>query len=134
MTKQVAQGSGECAPLDLDAIEARANAATPGPWTTRDIDAGQGHPPTVITLKGFFTIAPIQSWDQRPENAAHIAGMDPTTTLALVTEVRRLRAAVETQRALMKAVDAWALNPDRADLLLATKAAGEAVRALGVDP
>jgi len=46
----------ELVTMDIDAIEARANAATPGPWTP-----------------------------------AHIAGMDPPTTLAFVAEMKRLR-------------------------------------------
>jgi diacylglycerol kinase family enzyme len=74
--------------LDIDAIAARANAATPGPWEPDEV-----HMLTAPTqLDGFAS--PIERAATEAHlwaNYLHIAGMDPDTTLALVAEVRRLR-------------------------------------------
>ncbi|MHB8406220.1 MAG: hypothetical protein ACYDCJ_12435 [Gammaproteobacteria bacterium] len=64
--------------LDLDAIEARANAATPGPWDTDEYDGG---------LRSTVTAGPITS-DEDYDFIAHAR----TDVPALIAEVRRLRA------------------------------------------
>ncbi|MFE2965545.1 hypothetical protein ACFXKC_18065 [Streptomyces sp. NPDC059340] len=97
----------------LDEIEARANAATPGPWgvyesgyvieiaadleeTGHDYRARRGiarldeepldNDPT---HKGWMA---EEDWAQVQADAAFIAAMSPETAKALVAEVRRLRA------------------------------------------
>jgi hypothetical protein len=130
---------------DLDAIEARARAATPGPWLVRESDATvMHHEPR----SGYLTIAPVKSWDRIPENAAHIAGMDPATTLALVKRVRdaEAEAARQTKIAVAErrhkdAIRIWntfpaeAQNtPERMAAKTELRAAHEALFALGVTP
>lgn len=82
--------------LDLEAIKARAQAATPGPWTC---DSGGINNDTPDKVGEYEQILEPYSDDPSEdayvnisdEDAAHIAGMDPTTTLALIDEVERLR-------------------------------------------
>lgn len=95
-------------PLDLDAIEALANAATPGPWEASvlgsegyAVTGPQGSIPGRHRLRApRVARCGHEAWDTDKANAAHIAGMDPATTLALVAEVRALRAKVEAIEAL----------------------------------
>ena len=80
-------------PIDLDAIEARANAVPDGWGKWADWQHYQ--------ILALVTPTEIDGWAypekradaiKRTEAAVeHIAGMDPATTLALVAEVRRLR-------------------------------------------
>ena len=85
---------------DLDAIEVRARAARELHWIVDEVEHhnviavdqepvadGFGYPNVAISTHRY---------------AAHIAGMDPTTTLALTAEVRKLREA------LGPFADAWA--------------------------
>ena len=100
--------------LDLDAIEARARAATPGPWFVRprqyddwgyirgpEQSDGPGHFVAQALGGQDYTIDQLNEHrrnktDPYGHNAAHIAGMDPATTLALTAEVRKLREAAAT--------------------------------------
>ena len=94
--------------LDLDAIEARARAATQGEW----IPGHHANPDHSCSCRGILSefyfgsictvneslTRDIEDGDNPPPeeaaaNARHIAGMDPTTTLALTAEVRKLREA-----------------------------------------
>jgi hypothetical protein len=75
--------------LDLDAIEALANAATPGPWEV-DYDERVGGADQI--LRGNLTIC-FMSSPRREYNAEFIAAARAAVP-ALVAEVRRLRAAV----------------------------------------
>lgn len=86
---------------NLDALKAKAKAATPGPWTFTDYE-GSTHiwcgrhmssmvadnytEGAVARVRGFGAGLPIV------ENAAFIAACDPTTVLALLA---RLKAAEE---------------------------------------
>ena len=95
--------------LDLDVIEARAKAATQGPWkdssgcvaseTTRhaeryNYDDEQSDRLTVARCGDTFVPRMGMPDDKvAAANAAHTAGMDPPTTLALVAELRLLREA-----------------------------------------
>ncbi len=86
--------------LDLDAIEARANAATPGPWGSDakpDTSGGVGHTCPEHTWycvskagrEGFFFVA----HDLTPEDSDFIA-TSRTDVPQLVAEVRKARAAL----------------------------------------
>lgn len=83
---------------DLDAIQARADAAIPGPWIVDD------DPPTVYpvvradghAVAGCSTSG-LGKWPGLP-NAEHIAGLDPQITLALVAELRAAREVIEVAR------------------------------------
>ncbi|MCG0061682.1 hypothetical protein L0F81_00010 [Streptomyces tricolor] len=102
-------------PLDLDAIQARADAATPGPWgvyqyggdslieIAADLeDTGTGYSARRTIAR--FDEEPLdndpghrewtaeEDWAQVQADAAYIAAMPPEVTKALVAEVRRLRA------------------------------------------
>ena len=78
-------------PAQLDEIEAAAKkAGDEVSWAveTRGIEV---RIPQVVSYQGLLD----------PDDAAHIAMMNPTTTLALVAEVRELRAKVERVRGII---------------------------------
>ena len=83
------------ADIDLDAIEAAAVAAG-GPeeeWVFDPWADGDGG--SVSRAGGTLVLeTDEQGYPSRAE-AAHIAMMDPATTLQLVEEIRRLRAALK---------------------------------------
>lgn len=128
--------SGANVRLDLDAIEARARAATPGPWMHRDRPS-HGFEEAGVSHEGEEddgALAKVWGGAARgTANAAHIAGMDPPTALAIVAVVRRLRGAL---------VDILDVSRDRARFvaqgprgwLKAEQIASDALRAAGVDP
>jgi hypothetical protein len=90
---------------ELDAIEARANAATPGPWergaTLRERDGkvttfseeASVYPP--LGEAGPVAVATVAEYD----NASFIAHARQDVP-ALVAEVRRLRGLLAAERAL----------------------------------
>lgn len=102
-------------PLDLDAIDTAAEAATPGPWGTYEYggdslieiaadleDTGCGYSARRTIAR--FDEEPLdndpghrewtaeEDWAQVQADAAYIAAMPPEVAKALVAEVRRLRA------------------------------------------
>lgn len=92
--------------LDLDALEAVAKAATPGPWRLGNyaIVLADGDAPTIVA-------------DGEPADAAHIATFDPPTVLGLIAEarsaaeVRERLAEVEAERdTLAGGVTEWQDN------------------------
>jgi hypothetical protein len=82
---------------DIPHLEQLAKAATPGPWDVDDED-GRAH---ITTADGcavaypaeFANIRTMQRHgrDNSLATAAHIAANSPSTTLALIAEIRRLR-------------------------------------------
>ena len=91
--------------LDLDAIEARASAATPGPWLTMDEAPTWDHPRVCgydqkenHRTEPYFATGPrVADVEQAEVDEAFIAAAR-TEIPALVAEVRRLRAAVLAER------------------------------------
>lgn len=81
-------------PAQLDEIEAAAKEATPGEWVHDEF--GEVHGSNGESL--FFGDAAGYALPISRAIAEHIAMMDPATTLALVAEVRELRAKVERVR------------------------------------
>lgn len=87
--------------LNLDEIEARAKAATQGDWDAVPLEPRSD----CLSIYGDDIICRLwwlqeedhttRADDNCEANAAHIAGMSPSTTLALVEEVRRLREALK---------------------------------------
>lgn len=89
--------------IDLDALEARAKAATSGPW--EDLSEHPDHLRGTIN-KGAKHIAGC-SWFETPKeeqcvtvkealaNAAFIAAANPAVVLELITNVRKAMAAQE---------------------------------------
>lgn len=97
-------------PLNLDAIEARATAATPGPWRDADTHLGRhGHTATVLSgtgndtdLRAWLPSLSQEAWDETRNvwaDAAFVAAAR-TDVDALLAEVRRLRNAMEQIRNL----------------------------------
>lgn len=83
--------------LDLEAIKARAEAATPGPWEC--VGMGDVVTPTFV----------IQTTDRNPADGRFIANAR-TDVPALVAEVERLQAEVDELRHYT------AVSPFRVDL------------------
>lgn len=84
----------------LDEIEAKAKAATTGPWVGRALE-NFGFNVVRYVNGDKFNIARVAKCSDEA-NARHIARMDPPTALALVAEVRRLRAENEGIAAIAK--------------------------------
>ena len=74
--------------IDLDAIEAAARGATPGPWIR--FENGGWHVAEICTVFGG------------ERDAHYIATMDPQTTLALVERVRELESMCRCARVEMQ--------------------------------
>jgi len=83
-------------PAQLDEIEAAAKAATPGPWVA---EYGGGEE-VVLPSDALSTLEAVcvTKLFHRQADAKHIAGLSPDVALALVAEVRELRAKVERVR------------------------------------
>lgn len=76
---------------NLDAIEARARAATPGPWVAWHTAQGErGFDVCSADAEGLAEDDVADRLKER--DAAHIAGMDPAATLALCAYIRQLEA------------------------------------------
>lgn len=126
-------------PLDLDALEAVARAATPGPWRTGwDGQEFYVIPESSTDLwdrvaEFTFAIYPGSS-DQQDEcdtaNAKHIAAFDPATVLALIERVREAEARVAFAAAIVSGDATF----DRYAELDAAKATIERVREALRDP
>jgi hypothetical protein len=83
--------------LDLEGIAARAAAAAPGPWETRDVGYVFATVTTACAAESGYTGTPIVDTFMWPEhgsaNQAFIAHVREDVP-ALVDEVRRLRAVI----------------------------------------
>jgi hypothetical protein len=83
---------------DLDLLEASALAATPGLWAVDPRDIGARF--NIETPDGSTVIAMTQEIfkdtgnRQRAANADYIAAAHPSVLIALVRELKQLRAAV----------------------------------------
>lgn len=102
--------------LDLDAIEARVNATTPGPWATDPEMAwrlgGEAHEfvyaPEPADGHGIVALTGIKGGHPTsPADAAFIAAAR-TDVPALVAEVRRLREQLFAQQPVIDAAQTWA--------------------------
>ena len=91
-------------PAQLDEIEAAAKEATPGPWEVipATFEEGRRIKTPAYELMGVDIDAPYLDIT----DAEHIAMMDPATTLALIAEVRELRAKVERVEAIHRPIRA----------------------------
>lgn len=83
-------------PAQLDEIEAAAKAATPGPWVA-EYGGGEEVVLPSDALSTLEAVCVTKLW-HRQADAKHIAGLSPDVALALVAEVRELRAKVERVR------------------------------------
>ena len=97
---------GAAVALDLDAIEARVNAATPGPWWVEQV-GDFGDKSAVIECvrwRGYLNTLHLGEDTPTAEFIAHAREDVP----ALVAEVRRLTVEAATQREWFEAADAAA--------------------------
>lgn len=101
----------EVTDLDLDALEATARAATPGPWVA--CDPQPFLPGAQIRLYGPGW-SPIRIEDSsgryvRPTaDAQYIAAANPTTTLALIARIRDTEEAADGEAAAHNdTISAW---------------------------
>lgn len=85
--------------LDLDALEAVAQAATPGPWQVLDSIHGDPvvHQVDRAILSGGGVATAFHGEDYGRADAVHIAAFDPPTVLALIAELRDSRARIARQ-------------------------------------
>ncbi len=81
--------------IDLDALEATARAATPGPWL---IGNSEMYGPSAITRDAEGLPQVQDQWvcdaDAGHPNAEHIATFDPPTVLALIARLREAEAVI----------------------------------------
>jgi hypothetical protein len=80
--------------LDLDAIESAAKAATPGPWRLSDghglcVDAGDE------MIADMDPASTNGAWEGKRVDATFIALANHASVLALIAEIRALRAGLE---------------------------------------
>ena len=92
-------------PLDLDAIEARANATTDGPWTAHEFGSYSDHEPTsIVVMQGDGPdwwqsaddgdyIARL-GWDRQEWDDAEFIAHARTDVPALVAALRKAEARV----------------------------------------
>ena len=85
-------------PAQLDEIEATAKKATRGPWEVIPATFEEGR--RIKTPAYELMAVDIDAPYLDRTDAEHIAMMNPAATLALVAEVRELRAKVERVRLL----------------------------------
>ena len=77
--------------VELSALEALANAASPGPWDIRGKSLTLHGPATPPYQYGPFVVGFTDNDATRGEDLDYIAAMHPGTTLGLIAEVKRLR-------------------------------------------
>lgn len=82
--------------LDLDALEATARKARPGPWELCEESPSMGGPNYTIRQAGVAGI--LMSgyvYGHGTGMAEHVVAFDPPTSLALIAELREAEAAIE---------------------------------------
>jgi hypothetical protein len=93
-------------PLDLDAIEARAKAATPGPWRKQPRLSIDGSVESEAMGKGGVPAMMVDIDSERSRVDAEFIAHARKDVPDLVAEVRRLRAALDgSLKGLREAVD-----------------------------
>ena len=77
--------------LDLDALEAVARAATPGPWTYKPTILGL---PNTTVMAGDDQLGYMGVGHFLAPNATHVATFDPPTVLTLIAKLREAEAVI----------------------------------------
>ena len=87
-------------PEELDALEALAQAATPGPWGLIPKGGPQGNYFGVWNpQKGWIVLDRVLNIQGEGDaSATYIAAANPETVLRLLADVRRYRAALEAAK------------------------------------
>lgn len=86
MTDPQTPASADSAPLDLAAITARTNAASPGPWAARDLGGMQWSITPARMTDEYDNLGGIDSGDD-----AQFIAQARSDVPELIAEVRRLR-------------------------------------------
>jgi hypothetical protein len=115
---------------ELNAIEARANAATPGPWELGEHEILAAH--SAVVVAGAGCCDPV-----RLDADANFICQARTDAPALVAEVRRLRAALIQAAVALDETCGWASHEPTAegqdeDRAWAAKEALTAAREAGI--
>jgi hypothetical protein len=82
---------------ELDELERKATAATPGPWVHlhgEDFELVYG---VAIRSEDGHSVAEWDDLPLSPDDADFVAAANPKTVLALVAEIRRLRSAPKSR-------------------------------------
>ena len=88
--------------LDLDALEAVARAATPGPWTYKPTILGL---PNTTVMAGDDQLGYMGVGHFLAPNATHVATFDPPTVLALIAKLREAEAVIAAARHAKSVLD-----------------------------
>lgn len=80
--------------IDLDALEAAARAATPGPWLTAEDWPGNGR--RYIVESKQRSVASTRTWDNdnTDADAAYIAAANPAIVLTIIARLRAAEGAL----------------------------------------
>lgn len=81
--------------IGLDELEKIARAATPGPWKRKQLTRWSKVTVAAEFTSGVHDISLFNSSSTSHENADHIAAFSPSTALALIAEIKKLRGALE---------------------------------------
>src|SRR5690606_27053070 len=91
-------------PERLAEVRRIAEEATPGPWGVNPWRAVVDEMGTLTPICGMLWPTELRTEEQTRANAQHIAAFDPTTCLALLDEIERLRREREVMAEVLKAV------------------------------
>lgn len=75
----------------LEELRRIAEAATPGPWAVNPFRATVDEMPSMLPICGLLWPTDQRTEEQTLANATHIATFDPTTVIAILDEIERLR-------------------------------------------
>lgn len=96
--------------VDLDALEAAAKAATPGPWTLWSNNRISTH--QYVKTEDDWTLVAADSgytdrssFDQRTRDLGYIAAANPQVVLALIERLRKAEEETRALRALVAVMD-----------------------------
>mgnify|MGYP006961905552 CR=1 FL=1 len=99
-------------PLDLDAIEARADAATDGPWLASHNLTDDTHDVSVLYSNGIGVL--VADFHKRPDDA-RFAAHARTDVPALIAALRKAEAQVAHLRGQSRESNGWREMRDRRD-------------------
>jgi len=91
-------------PERLEGLRRIAEAATPGPWAVNPFKATVDEMPSMLPICGLLWPTEERTEEQTFANAKYIAEFNPTTALALLDEIERLRRDREVMAEVLKAV------------------------------
>lgn len=91
--------------INLDELETRAKAATPGPWLIERRDMGSGEIIHVVYGTHDVTWSGDEACPNARGDARYIAAASPDVVLALIARVRELEDTIEGLRADLRGED-----------------------------